>query len=73
MYAIEIHNLLKITKILLKTGKYFNVFVKNKKEFITLLLIQVESLLLWNFKYNPIDKNLSFFFFNNIPIFFLNI
>lgn len=34
MYAIEIHNLLKITKILLKTGKYFNVFVKNKKEFI---------------------------------------
>lgn len=62
MYAIEIHNLLKITKILLKTGKYFNVFVKNKEEFITLLLIQVESLLLWNFKYNPIDKNLSFFF-----------
>lgn len=46
MYAIEIHNLLKIIKILLKTGKYFNVFVKNKKEFITLLLIQVESLLL---------------------------
>lgn len=46
MYAIEIHNLLKITKILLKTGKYFNVFVKNREEFITLLLIQVESLLL---------------------------
>lgn len=45
MYAIEIHNLLKITKILLETEKYFNVFVKNRKEFITLSLIQVKSLL----------------------------